>query len=106
LTPSTALLGGTSGSSLQTTPVGFANGSLYAFVTVPNTDLAGQVVLLTGTASLAVQQANTTTGLPTGAVTNLNMTVQGYQQTTDTSTTFDLSAFTTATSGAAGSTGG
>jgi hypothetical protein len=104
LVPSTANVGGviTAGSSqLQTVPVGFANGFLNAVVVPPQLLAAGGVVRLNGKATLDVQGASAA-GVPAGAITVLIMKVDGFEQTTATTTTFDLSNFTTAVSGAAG----
>jgi hypothetical protein len=98
---------GTSGTStLATFPIGFANGTLYATVSAAG-DLFGAIERLTGKATLQVQGA-TATGLPNGAVATILLKVNGFQQTTDTSTTFDLSSFTVNTAGGGGSsaTGG
>jgi hypothetical protein len=91
-------------SALETVPGGFANGSLQAefradsggaFATV-----GASLVRLKGKATLEVQSANTATGAPVGAISNLELSVDGFQQSATQSQAVDISALTNTTSAA------
>jgi len=93
-------------------PAGYANGSIETEISPvagfsSSATLAGNTaVRMEGSATLAVQAADVNTGAPIGAITTLQLTVDGFKQSATADVSADLAAFGLKLTTGSGATGG